>query len=77
MTLSQAFASVVRRILRRTDTSVHDLSQSAGVPERTMYNIVSGEQVVNLNQVKQVANGLDTTAGKIVTEAEAELEGAG
>lgn len=75
MSLSRAFARVVRGILDRTRTPLRALARRSGIPERTLHRVVKGEQKVSLDQAADIAEGLEMRTSEIVAEAEGLAEG--
>ena len=75
MSLSRAFAHVVRRILDRSRTTLRELSRRAGIPEGTLRRVVHGEQKVSLEQAADIAEGLGMKTPEVVAEAEGLAEG--
>lgn len=74
MGLSRAFSGVVRRMMHRMRLSIRRLSHRSGVPESTLRRVVGGQQQVSLGQAKAVADGLDTSATDLVSQAEDKLD---
>ena len=48
MGLSAAFAAVVRRIIHHARLSVPTLSRLSGIPVRTLYRVIGGEDLYSI-----------------------------